>query len=151
VAVRETRGQHLVAMLEIVSLGSKDRPNSVKELADRITWALRKGIFVLLVDLLPPGRHDPQGIHGAVWEGYGPDPDESPVPGKPCTLASHLAGALAQAFVETVGLGDDLRDMPLFLEVNFYVDVPLEPTYRAAHRGVPAHIREILDGLREPQ
>jgi hypothetical protein len=36
-------------------------------------------------------------------------------------------------------------------QVDSYVNVPLEPTYQAAHRGLPLHLRQILDGLRDPE
>jgi hypothetical protein len=36
--------------------------------------------------------------------------------------------------------------MPLFLDLNFYIDCPLELTYQAAYRGVPDLWREVLEG-----
>jgi hypothetical protein len=43
-------------------------------------------------------------------------------------------------------VGDVLPDMPLFLQPDWYVNVPLESTYQAAYRGVPAYWRGILEG-----
>ncbi len=40
--------------------------------------------------------------------------------------------------------------MPLFLNPDRYVNVPLEATYLAAYRGMPAFWREVLEG-RQPQ
>jgi len=37
--------------------------------------------------------------------------------------------------------------MPLFLDVHAYVNAPLEATYQAAYRGVPAIWREVLERL----
>ena len=34
-------------------------------------------------------------------------------------------------------VGRPLIDMPLFLEPDIYINVPLEATYMAAYRGVP--------------
>lgn len=150
-AIRAARGHHLVAILEIVSPANKDRPASVEALTEKIASALRCGCHVLLVDLLPPGRHDPQGIHGPVWEGYGSLADDPATDDKPYTLASYVAEPFTEAFVEPLGLGDDLPEMPLFLQADSYVNVPLESTYRAAHRGLPSYVREILDGQREPE
>jgi hypothetical protein len=36
--------------------------------------------------------------------------------------------------------------MPLFLEPETYVDVPLEETYQRAYRGVPRRWRDVLEG-----
>lgn len=38
--------------------------------------------------------------------------------------------------------------MPLFLCPDRSVNVPLEATYQAAYRGVPAFWREVLEGRR---
>jgi len=38
-----------------------------------------------------------------------------------------------------------LLEMPLFLEPDLYVNVPLEATYLAAYRGVPLRWRRVLD------
>lgn len=35
--------------------------------------------------------------------------------------------------------------MPLFLDPDFYVPVPLEMTYQQAYRGVPSVWRDVLD------
>ena len=101
-------------------------------------------MHLLLVDLIPPGRHDPRGIHGAAWsffdaEEYGLPPD------RPLTLASYLAGQIPEAYVEHVRFGEALPDMPLFLEYRAHISVPLEPTYAQAFRGMPAIHRELLE------
>jgi len=36
------------------------------------------------------------------------------------------------AYIEPIAVGDPLLEMPLFLDPWSYVNVPLEPTYRAA-------------------
>jgi hypothetical protein len=37
----------------------------------------------------------------------------------------------------------------LFLSADRYVPVPLEATYQAAYRGVPAYWRDVLEGHRQ--
>jgi hypothetical protein len=44
-----------------------------------------------------------------------------------------------------VAVGDELPDMPLFLEPESYVQVPLASTYQAAWAGVPDYWRNQLD------
>jgi hypothetical protein len=46
------------------------------------------------------------------------------------TLAAYDAGPPLEAYVEFVGVGDVLPEMPLFLKPGFYVPAPLEETYR---------------------
>src|SRR5438067_2054615 len=63
-AIRHVSGHRLIALVEIVSPANKDRLESVEELVAKTVEALELGIHVLLLDLLPPGRHDPRGLHG---------------------------------------------------------------------------------------
>jgi hypothetical protein len=150
-AIRHTSGHRIVAIVEIVSPANKDRDSSVEELTDKIDSALRVGCHVLLVDLLPPGLHDPRGIHGSVWERYGSATGEVTPAANPLTLASYVARPLAEAYVESLAVGEELPEMPLFLQADSYVNVPLEPTYEAAHRGLPLYLRQVLDGRRDPE
>jgi hypothetical protein len=48
--------------------------------------------------------------------------------------------------VEHTAVGRTLMEMPLFLEAEEYVDVPLEATYQAAYRGVPQRWKVVLEG-----
>lgn len=142
--VRGARGGRLVAIVEIVSPGNKDRERSVNALAEKIQKALTSGIHVLLIDLFAPGRHDPLGMHGAAWSYFDPDASDAP-PSKSATLASYLADRLAEAFVEFVPFGEPLPDMPLFIESLAHVLLPLDTTYTAAFRDMPAVYREELE------
>ena len=96
-----------------------------------------------MIDLHPPTRRNPHGIHAAIWRALGFGKFEHDA-AKPLTLASYAAGDGITAYVEPVAVGDRLKDMPLFLDEERYIDVPLEATYRAAWRGVPRHLQEIL-------
>jgi hypothetical protein len=89
-------------------------------------------------------RCDPGGIHGAIWSELSDDPFELPE-GEPLTLAAYSAGPRKRAFVEPIAVGREALDMPLFLEPEIYVEVPLESTYRAAYRGVPRRWQLVLE------
>jgi hypothetical protein len=43
-------------------------------------------------------------------------------------------------------VGDPLIDMPLFLDADFYVNIPFEATYQTGYRGVPEFWRDVLEG-----
>lgn len=146
-AIRHVSGHRLVALLEIVSPANKDRARHVEDLAAKAVNALNAGVNVLLIDLLPPGPHDTEGLHGAVCHRLeeGADPDAVPAD-EPLTLVSYVAGPLIEVFLERVGVGAALPAMPLFVRPDRYVSVPLEETYRAAYEGMPRFWRDVLEG-----
>jgi hypothetical protein len=146
-AIRHVSGHRLIALVEIVSPANKDRLESVEELVAKPVEALELGVHVLLLDLLPPGRHDPRGLHGAVWNQFDEGPYDLPV-AEPLTAASYSAGPPVKAYLEHLAVGGTLPEMPLFLRSDRYVPVPLDPTYQAAYRGVPAFWRDVLEGRR---
>lgn len=143
--IRHVSGHRLIAMIEIISPANKDRLESVEEFVAKTTEALDLGVHVLLLDLLPPGRHDPRGMHGAVWNYFDEGPYDLPV-AEPLTMASYVAGPPVRAYLEHRAVGGTLPDMPLFLHAERYIPVPLEATYQAAYRGVPAFWRNVLEG-----
>ena len=62
------------------------------------------------------------------------------------TLASYVAERLPQAYLEHLAVGSPLIEMPLFLDPDRYINLPLESTYHAAYCGMPAFWRDVLDG-----
>jgi hypothetical protein len=144
-AIRHVSGNRIVALMEIVLPANKDRRSHVEEFADKAEIAIVHGINLLLVDLFPPGSHDPRGTHGVLWERFNDEPYEPP-PGEPLTLASYVAGPCPDAYVEPLAVGSPLAEMPLFLNPDRYVNVPLESTYLTAFRGLPAFLRTALEG-----
>jgi len=146
-AIRHVSGHRLIALVEIASPANKDRLESVEEFAAKTVEALELGVHVLLIDLLPPFRHDPRGLHGTVWNQFDEAPYDLPV-AEPLTLASYVAGPPVTAYVEHAAVGGSLPEMPLFLHSDRYILVPLEATYSAAYRGVPAFWRDVLQGHR---
>lgn len=139
IVVRHARGE-VVAVLEIVSPGNKDRDHSVNRLVGKVREFLRDGVNVLLIDPFPPGEFDPAGLHAAIraaWMGETDDAEEPP-PG----VASYDAGEPLTAYLEPMAVGTPLPAVPLFLEPGVYVSLPLEPTYQAAWENIGADVRE---------
>jgi hypothetical protein len=144
--VRRQTDHRIVALVEIVSPGNKDRPRSVTEFVDKVYDALEHGCNLLVIDLLPPGRHDSEGMPFAVWEKFDPEHEEPPPPkDKPLSLASYVALKFPEALYEPLAVGDVLPPMPLYLDPDWYVKTPLEATYQAAFRGMPGFWREALN------
>ncbi len=145
VIIRHASGHRVVAIIEIVSPGNKSSEYAFDQVVNKIAAAFRHGVHALVVDLFPPTPRDPNGIHAAIWEAVRAGTFRPPED-RPLTLASYDAGPLKTAYVEPARPGDLLRPMPLILESpDFHIAAPLEETYTAAYRGVPAFYREILE------
>jgi len=142
--IRHASGDRIVALLEIVSPGNKASRHALRSFVEKAVEALYRGYHLLLIDLCPPGPRDPNGIHGAIWAEFSDEPFALPA-GEPLTLAAYSAGPRKRAYVEPTAVGRELIDMPLFLEEELYVNVPLEATYQAAYRGVPRRWQRVLE------
>ena len=145
--IRHTTGDRIVALVEIVSPGNKERRGMLEGFVDKAVGALDEGYHLLVIDLLPPGPFDPRGVHGAIWERLGGT--YAPPPEKPLTVAAYSVGGRAEAavscYVEPTAVGSTLIDMPLFLDPAHYVNTPLEQTYGGAYSGVPARWRRVIE------
>ncbi|HUE69288.1 MAG TPA: DUF4058 family protein [Pirellulaceae bacterium] len=144
VLIRHASDNRIIAIIELVSAGNKSNEREIQRFVEKCVSAIDDGIHLLIIDLYPPTARDPYGIHGAIWSELGDTPPIPP-PEKNLTLASYMAARIPQYFVEPVSVGDVMIDMPLFYAVGHYVSVPLESTYMAAYRGVPAPIRAIVE------
>lgn len=143
VAVRHVSGDRIVAMLEIVSPGNKSHQQAFRTFVDKATELLELRIHLLIVDPFPPGPRDPHGIHAAIWEQVAGEPFQIPVD-QPLTLVAYECDLTTRAFIELLGVGQPLPDMPLFLEPNGCVMVPLEATYAAAFAVLPERWKKVL-------
>jgi hypothetical protein len=61
------------------------------------------------------------------------------------TLAAYQVEPVKTAYVEPIGVGDRLPDMPLFLYEDVYVLVPLEETYQVTWNVLPMELRRLLE------
>lgn len=121
----------IVAAIEIVSPGNKDSKRAFKQFLDKSLDFINNGIHLLVIDLFPPTRRDPFGVHRAIWDEFEEEDVFFEFPaGKDRILASYDAGREKAAYVEPIALGDTLPDMPLFLFEGRHVKVPLEAMYQ---------------------
>ncbi len=144
IAVRHVSGDRVVAIIEIVSPGNKAARNPLRAFVAKAAELLSKGVHLLIVDVHPPGRRDPDGIHGEIWQEVAGQEYQPPAD-KPLTVAAYEAGDALRAYVRHVAVGEALPDMPLFLEPGKAVTVPLEATYCAAFAEVPRRWRRVLE------
>lgn len=106
-------------------------PTSKKALRSRRCVAVRRTLdrhLIAVIELIPPFDRSMRS-ESAVF-----------------SIASHgRIAAEFRTFVEAVAVGDALPDMPLFLEDNLYVNVPLESAYQAAWATYPEYLREQIE------
>ena len=114
------------------------------DLLDKVYQFLRNEIHLLILDLFPPTRRDPNGVHGAIWDAICEEPFSLPTD-KPLTFVAYEMADAAVAYIEPAAVGDRLPDMPLFLEPGGHVLVPLEATYQTAWQRVPQRWRRVLE------
>jgi len=144
IAVRHRHGQ-IVAVIEIISPGNKASTSALRTFVEKSSDLIMQGIHLLVIDLFPPGKRDPQGIHKEVWDQLKEEDFELPAE-KRLTLASYDAGPPPVAYIEPVAVGDTLPGMPLFLKPSFYVPAPLEATYQVTWElDIPAPLKGLLE------
>jgi hypothetical protein len=99
IVIRHSSGDDVVALIELVSPGNKSATNAFKSFVEKAVETLYRGYHLLIVDLFPPGRRDPNGIHAAIWGEITDDPVILP-PDEPLTLAAYSAGQRKKVYVE---------------------------------------------------
>ncbi len=143
IVVRHVSGDRIIAVLEILSPGNKASRSAFQALIDKACELLEAKIHLLILDLFPPTKRDPQGVHAALWEEIAGE-TFMPPSDKPLTLVAYESATTVKAFIEPLAVGDPLPDMPLFLEPGAHILVPLEATYREAFASVPLRWRRVL-------
>jgi hypothetical protein len=133
----------VVAVIELVSPGNKNSKHAIRSFVEKALDLLLRGINLLIIDLFPPGRRDPQGIHKVIWDEMQEEEFELPSD-KPLTMVAYSAGIPKKAYVEPVAVGDALRDMPVFLDPATYILAPLESTYLSTWESCPEQLRELI-------
>ncbi|MBI3462240.1 MAG: DUF4058 family protein [Planctomycetes bacterium] len=144
VVIRHVSGDRMVAVLEIVSPGNKSTRDGFRAFVNKACELLEHRVHLLVIDPFPPSKRDPEGIHSAIWAEVTDDPFRPPAD-KPLTLVAYETGLTTRAYIEPIAAGDALPDMPLYLEPDVYVPVPLEQTYQTAFAAMPLRWRRVLE------
>jgi hypothetical protein len=147
--IRHTSGHRIVALIEVLSPGNKATAYDIEQFVRKAVDAIGSGIHLAVIDLLPPGDHDPEGIHGEIEAAVSAEKYELPE-GKPLTFVSYSAGSPPIVYLQHPVVGGPVPELPLFLTAERYINLPLEATYATAWSGVPAFWREVIEGKREP-
>jgi hypothetical protein len=144
IKIRHRHGD-VVAVVEIVSPGNKASVYALSTFVEKAAGFIADGIHLLVVDLFPPSKRDPQGIHKAIWDKFTEEDFELPSD-KPLTLVSYEAQPDPTAYIEPVAVGDVLRDMPIYLQPGCYVSAPLEASYQETwDESFPEPMKRLLE------
>ena len=144
ISIRHISGDRVVAVVEVVSPGNKGAKGAFQAFVDKVCELIEFKINLLILDLFPPTRRDPKGIHAELWEEIA-DQTFEPPNDKPLTLVAYESAWSVRAFIQPVAVGEALPDMPLYLEPGGCVWVPLEKTYRAAFAAMPKRWQTVLE------
>ena len=144
VVVRHVSDDRIVAVVEIVSPGNKSGRDALYDFVRKSVALLNKQIHLLTIDLHPPKKRDKRGIHGAIWKEITGRSYRLPAD-KPLTVASYECDLALRAYVVHAAVGQVLPEMPLFLEPQGQVPVPLEAMYQSAFDAVPRRWRRVLE------
>jgi Protein of unknown function (DUF4058) len=142
VVVRHSLGK-VVAVIELVSPGNKNSRHAMRSFVEKTVELLYDDINLLIIDPFPPSHRDPQGIHKEIWDEISDEPFELPKD-RNLTLAAYQTAPIKTAYVEPFSVGQTIPDMPLFLQNDFYINVPLEATYMDTWAVLPQALRDLV-------
>jgi hypothetical protein len=150
IAIRHVSDDRVVAFIEIISPGNKHSAREVESFCDKVSQFLEAGKHFLMIDVLPPGKHDPRGMHAAFWD-YAYGETDGVTPEEPFGSAAYRVDFMDNGspyptgYFQPFGCHGPLPDMPLFLTPERYINVPLDSTYETAWRGVPDRWKKVLE------
>lgn len=133
----ERHGRRLVAAIELVSPGNKDRPESRRAFVTKVAALLQEDVCIALVDLVTIRRSN---LYGDVLELIG-RPDLAAGVQDTFLYAAALRGrkrlrqrAVLDAWFYPMVVGQPLPPLPIWLDVDLSVMLELEASYEETCR-----------------
>jgi hypothetical protein len=128
------RGRQLVAVIEIVSPGNKDRPDKRNAFVGKCAGLLRAGVAVSIVDVVTPRQFN---LYAELMAFVGhPDPtmtgDAPHLYAASCRWLRREPRALLQAWPYKLEVGQPFPTLPLWLTETLVVPLDLEQSYEQA-------------------
>ena len=113
----------------------------------KLETVIERGCHLMVIDPHPPTPRDPLGLHQRFWTEFVGETDSPGVTDdQPLGLMSYRADIPSNAYFSPLAVGESLPMMPLFYDPECYINIPLEATYEAAWRNVPARWRDVITG-----
>lgn len=133
----QDRARTLVAAVELLSPGNKDRPEARRAFLDKCASYLREGVSVVVVDIVTSRRHN---FHVALMELFNGGEAAAAAAASDLYAVAYrvrVVGTRTQleAWPATLALGEALPTLPLWLAVDYAAPLELEAAYREACRG----------------
>jgi hypothetical protein len=130
------RNRRLVAAVEIVSPGNKDRPEHRRAFVAKCAALLQQRVSVAIVDLVTTRQFN---LYGELLEVIGERdpllaPEPPPLYAVACRGTRKADGWHFEAWAQALALGQPLPTLPLWLADNFAVSLELETSYEQACR-----------------
>ena len=139
-AIRHVSGNRILAMIEIVSPGNKDRPLARRRFVNKCLDHLEAGVHVVVLDVLPSARGGPSlGIE--VWAEASAVPPDLPQDRPLVQTSICMRDGAPHLYAEPAAVDQVLPSLPLFYEPEWYVTLPLEETYMTAWEDIPRPVR----------
>jgi Protein of unknown function (DUF4058) len=129
-------GMNLVAAIELVSPGNKDRPAEVQAFASKVATYLHQGVAVIVIDIVTARRAN---VHNATMRLMS-GPAAALLPDEVAQYAVSYRPVLRdnrpeiEQWRETFAVGEALPTMPLRITGDFFVPVEFETAYTEACR-----------------
>jgi hypothetical protein len=129
------RGDLLVAAIELVSPGNKDRPAERQAFVAKCSGLLSQGVSLIIVDIVTNLHanlhHELLKLMEAPAETYAEKADLYAVAYRPVVRGEQEQ---LEIWPEALSLGGSLPTLPLRLSADIFTNVCLEPTYTEACR-----------------
>jgi hypothetical protein len=131
-----TRGRRLVAAIEIVSPGNKDRPEKRNAFVGKCASLLRSGVAVSVVDVVTTRQFN---LYAELMAFVGrPDPtmraDRPHLYAASCRWVRREPRALLESWSHALDIGEPLPRLPLWLADAVVVPLDLEESYERTCR-----------------
>lgn len=130
------RASRLVAAVELVSPGNKDRPQSRKAFVDKCHALLQQEVCVAIVDTITSLSAN---LYAELAARLGADPPgvaDSSIYAVSCRTRPGGKGVLVETWEHELHIGASLPTLPLWLTEKLAVDLELEITYEDTCRGL---------------
>jgi hypothetical protein len=126
-------GARLVAAVELVSPGNKDRPDARRLFAAKLAGYLAAGVSVVVVDVVTTRRGDLTAELLQVLGRAEPSPAGPALSAVAARPLTGPAGDRLDLWAEPLAVGHPLPTVPLWLTADVCVPLDLDATYTAAY------------------
>jgi hypothetical protein len=130
------KAQRLVAAIELVSPGNKDRPQGRKAFVDKCHAMLQQEVCVVIVDIFTNYTANLYAELAARLGAKPPAIADSTIYAVTCRTRRGRRGVRVETWERELLVGSPLPTLPLYLTEEFKVPLELEATYEDTCRGL---------------